>query len=106
MPFQRVLKFVGLYLAASIFAAAGMLFYAAPYHPKSLSGWTLFFLLALPITFAGEAIGEAVWRNRIAKKIESGTAGRPISGRRMGYVFVAMLLLFAISCAVVSLLGL
>ncbi len=74
-----------------------MLIVAFPSHPKSLLGWFAFFILALPVTLLGEVIGEGLWQNRLARRIEEKTAGQSFSWWRITYGFVAMLLVFAVA---------
>ena len=96
----RVIKIAGIYVALSAIAAIGVLIGVFPKHPTTLNGWLLLLALALPLTIAGEFVGEAIWHNRIAKAIESQTVGRNLSVLRVLYAFVAMLLLFGLVFAV------
>ena len=73
-----------------------MLIVAFPHHPRTLVGWAAFFLLALPVTLFGEAVGEGLWRNRVAQAVEQRAEGQSFSWLRIAYGFVAMLLLFAV----------
>ncbi|HET7831538.1 MAG TPA: hypothetical protein VFK88_01095 [Gallionella sp.] len=91
---KRVLKFLGWYIAASFAAALAMLLFAFPDYPRTITGWLVFFLLALPVTLVGEATGNMLWRNRVALAVEEHSAGQSLSWLRIAYGFVVMLLLF------------
>ena len=93
---KRFFKIAGIYLLLSAFAAVGVLIGAFPKYPTTLNGWVLLLLLALPLTIVGELIGEVIWRNRIARAVEENTAGQSLSGLRIFYALVAMLLLFGL----------
>lgn len=96
----RVLKIAGIYIGISAIAAVGVLVGVFPKHPTTLNGWLLLLAIALPLTIAGELVGEVIWRNRLARAVESHTAGQSLSGLRMTYALVAMLLLFGLMFAV------
>jgi hypothetical protein len=102
---QRVIKFLGLYVAISIFAAVVLLIYVFSHYPKSIVGWVLFFVLALPIAIIGEAIGEAIWRNPVARKLERLTSDRSLSWLRICYGFIAILLLSGLVWAIIVIFG-
>jgi hypothetical protein len=74
----------------------GVLIGVFPKHPTTLGGWLLLLGLALPLTIAGELVGEAIWRNRLARAIENNTKDQSLSGLRMLYALVAMLLVFGL----------
>ncbi|MDP2239758.1 MAG: hypothetical protein Q8K18_06285 [Burkholderiales bacterium] len=96
----RFLKIAGIYVVMSAVAAVGVLIGIFPKHPNTINGWLLLLALALPLTIAGELVGEFIWRNRVAQAVETNTAGRSLSGLRIVYAFVAMLLLFGLVFAV------
>ncbi len=102
---MRILRFLGWYCALTMIAAVGMLIFAFPSHPKSSTGWLWFFVLALPITLIGEAIGEGLWRNPLAKRIEQKTSTHSFSWLRIAYGFVVMLLVFAAAWCAALLFG-
>jgi hypothetical protein len=77
-------------------AAVALLIYCFPSYPKSLLGWILLFIFALPITVAGEWMGGLITENRLAQKIENETTSEPVSIVRMIYLLFALLLAFAI----------
>ena len=92
----RLAKIMGLYIGLSVIAAMGVLIGVFPKHPTTLNGWLVLLVLALPLTIVGELVGEVIWRNRLAHAIESNTKGQSLSGLRMLYVLVAMLLVFGL----------
>ena len=93
---KRLLTIAGIYLSLSAVAAVGVLMGAFSKHPTTVNGWVLLLLLALPLTIVGELIGEVIWRNRIAHAVEENTTGQSLSGLRILYALVAMLLLFGL----------
>lgn len=93
---KRLLIIAGIYLSMSAIAAVSVLIGAFPEHPTTLNGWVLLMLLALPLTIVGELVGEIIWRNRIARAVEENTPGQSLSGSRILYALVAMLLLFGL----------
>ena len=101
----RLFRFLGWYLALTFAASLGLLILALPNHPKTLSGWLWFFLLALPVTLVGELIGEGIWRNPVAKAIEKESSNRQFSWLRIAYGFVAMLLIFGVVWGLALFLG-
>ena len=65
----------------------------------------MFFILALPFTVVGEVIGEGLWRNPLAKRVEEQTSESSFLWLRIIYGFFAMLLVFAAAWAVVLFFG-
>ncbi len=102
---ERLLTFVILYLTLSTVAALVLLAEIFPHYPKTLAGWALLFALALPLTLAGELIGEFFWRNRIAQVIAARSSSSSLSLLRLGYAFAIMLLFFALAMWIHSWLG-
>jgi hypothetical protein len=100
MAMARLLRIAGIYLGLSVIAALGIVIGVFPKHPTTLNGWLLLLVLALPLTIAGEMLGEAVWRNKLADAVRDNTRGQSLSALRMVYALVAGLLLFAIVTAV------
>lgn len=92
----RLARISAVYVGLSVIAAVGVLVGVFPKHPTTLNGWLLLLVLALPLTIAGELVGEMIWRNRLARAIESNTKGQSLSGFRMLYALVAMLLMFGL----------
>jgi polyferredoxin len=96
----RLLKIIVAYIALSAIAAVFILIGLFPWHPITAGGWGLLLVLALPLTIVGELIGEALWRNRLAQAVEKKTKERSLSGLRILYALVVMLLLFSFVFAV------
>ena len=84
---KNFLKLIAFYLVISACATFGLilLFGSAP---KTIVGWGLLFLFALPITVFGEKIGEIIFR----KEIDS--ENRKLSPKRMLYLFIVFGLIF------------
>lgn len=57
---RRIFELLGMTTVLAIIAAAGLLFWLRPWHPTTVWGWLRFVVLALPVTAAGEWIGDAV----------------------------------------------
>jgi hypothetical protein len=91
---KRVLIIAGSYLAFSVVAAICLLIMAFPDHPTTPTGWTLLLLLSIPILIVGELFGKVIWRNRVARYIDEKTAGTALSGARMMYGVVALLMAY------------
>jgi len=102
---ERLLTFIGLYVALSVVAAIALLAGIFPQYPKTLGGWALLLALALPLTLAGEFVGEFFWRNRIAQAIATRSSGSSLSLLRLSYAFAVMLLCFALAVGIHSWLG-
>jgi hypothetical protein len=92
---MRPVHFAAGYLAFTGVAALVLLWTGYPWHPQTIGGWIAFLLLAAPLVIAAEAVGGWWWGNRWARKIESETAGQPLSFRRLAYALLIMLLIFA-----------
>ena len=102
---ERLLTFVVLYLTLSTAAVLALLGGVFPNHPKTVTGWALLFVLALPLTLAGELVGEFLWRNRIAHAIAARSSGSSLSFLRLGYAFAVMFLFFVLALGVHRWLG-
>ena len=74
-----------------------------PFHPITLTGWVIWFVAALPVTIAGEAIGSAVFNRKTGRAIDPSV--QRVSVGRIGYGVVAALLLLFVVFFVVYLLG-
>ena len=70
-----------------------------PSHPKATIGWFGLFAGALPITVAGEWLGEVVFENRFAASLRSNTNAGSVSWLRVTYGVVAV---FALLTAVTA----
>ena len=102
---RRVFELVGMTSVLAIIAAAGLLFSLYPWHPKTVWGWLLFVVLALPVTAAGEWIGNAVLGNRFARRIGRNTPHGRISWARVGYGVLALILMMTAITGVLALIG-
>jgi hypothetical protein len=85
---QRVLKFIGGYLALSLSAGIGWLILDFPSHPKSASGCFWLFMLVLPLIIVGEYVGEFLWNNKVTRVVELKTTGRSFSWLRIAYASI------------------
>jgi hypothetical protein len=103
---QRVLTFLGRYVAVSAVAALLLLLYLFPDHPNSLRGWLILFVVALPIILVGELIAKFFYKNPHARAVDAKTVGRSFSWLRISFMFVTMLLLFALELVGLRWLGL
>ena len=65
-----------------------------PFHPVTLIGWIIWYLLATPVLFLGELIGEKVFSEKVGKRIDSDTSR--ISGNRI----FALLMIYVVLLAV------
>lgn len=96
----RLLRLIAAYIALSAIAALFVLIGIFPWHPATAGGWGLLLALALPLIIVVELVGEALWRNRLAQAVEAKTKERSLSGLRILYALVVMLLLFGLIFAV------
>jgi hypothetical protein len=92
---MRLAPWAAAYLAFNGAAALVLWWTGYPWHPQTIGGWIAFLLLAAPLVMAAESVGGWLWGNRWARKIESETAGQPLSFRRLAYALLIMLLIFA-----------
>lgn len=72
-------------------AAVLWLVFAFPWHPKSPLGWALLFLLALPMTLAGEFVGDKLLNSRPGRYVEKKTKHKSFSCLRIVYVLAVSL---------------
>jgi hypothetical protein len=94
---KRLLKFAVTYLFSSLATALLWLLwllYIHPNFPRTVTGWGLLFLLALPAMLLGELIGEFAWKNPFARAISAQTSKRSLSGLRILYGLLVMLVVF------------
>ena len=89
-------RFIAIYFTVSLFLCGFGLFAGYPWHPITLLGWILFFLLVPPIYLLSEFVGELIFSDRMGDKIESRKISPLISVHRMAYAFFAVLLLLGI----------
>src|SRR5690349_17486314 len=103
---QRVLTFLGRYVAVSAVAAFLLLLYLFPYHPSSWGGWLILLIVALPVILVGEGIGRFLSSNPLARAVEAKTAGRSFSWLRIFFMLISMLLVGALVLVTLRWLGL
>jgi len=89
-------RFVAIYFILSLFLCGFALIAGYAWHPITLLGWIVFFLLIPLIYMLFEFIGSSIFSDRIGEKIESRRVASLISGQRMTYAFFVMLLFLAI----------
>jgi hypothetical protein len=104
---RRVLSFLGIYVVCSAVATFFLLLNWFPYHPHSLSGWLVFFVVAVPVTVVGEGIAKFVFfSNPVARAIDAKTEGRSFSWLRISFMLITMLLFSALVLVILHRLGL
>ena len=96
---REVLRAVGIYLLASVICAGFALLVAIPYHPRTMWGWLLLFLLALPLWLIGEWLGRLIFTNKLAHAIDSQSDNRGWWFRAL-YLFLVAVLAFGAFAAV------
>ena len=99
---RKAKEFVSIYIVASLICGLIALILAFPFHPITALGWAIWFVAALPIAGAGEAVGTAIFDKKIGEAISDDTDH--VSGGRIAYGVVAALLFFTILFFVVGLL--
>ena len=96
---KSVLRFVAIYFLLSAVLGAVALVSSFPAWPSSWLGWLGLFALVVPLTLAGELVGESLHRNQIARAVERRTQSKRFSWLRLGYLLAVGLVVVA---AVVS----
>ena len=96
----RVVCFLGMYVAASLVLGTLLLLQVWPWQPKTIVGWLALLLLALPITAAGEWLGNLILENRFAGSLGRNTAGDSVAWLRVAYGVAALLLIYAVGGAI------
>jgi hypothetical protein len=89
-------RFIAIYFVVSLFICGIALIVGYPWHPITLLGWIIFFLLIPIIYMLLEFIYSIILSDRISEKIESRREAPLISGQRMVYALFVMLLILAI----------
>ena len=92
---NRLLRFAAAYVVLSLVLGGLALVQAFPSRPTSWLGWLALFALVVPVTLAGEFVGELLFRNRLSQAVEQRTQQRTFSWLRIGYVLILFLPLFA-----------
>lgn len=80
------LKFTAIYAVAAFFVGIGGLVVTYPYHPITILGWVVWFLLALPIYVTLESFAGRVFSKRVGYKIDE--KRESLSIRRIVFGFV------------------
>ena len=99
--FRSVVRFIAIYVVLSGLIGALALLQLWPWQPKTAVGWLVLFVCALPITAAGEWLGQLAFENRFATSLGNGTAPDSLSWLRVAYGVVVVLVLTAIAVAIV-----
>jgi hypothetical protein len=89
---MRPFRFLLICVIIALVAAGLLLLDLWPWHPTSWRAWLLFFVIALPVTIAGEWLAEAVLNNPLSKSVDRATTGRSFSWYRIGYLLGLALL--------------
>jgi hypothetical protein len=89
---RRAIQFLLLYLGVSLLLALVWAITAFPHFPSTPAQGLWILVLALPVQLAGEFLGERLWNNRIARRVERSGAGAGFSWLRVGYGLMALLL--------------
>jgi hypothetical protein len=92
---KSLLRFVVAYVLLS--AVLGLLALVSSFsaRPSSWVGWALMFAMVIPVTLAGELVGEVLHRNRVARAVAQRTEGSGFSWLRLGYLLLAGLVIAA-----------
>jgi hypothetical protein len=99
---RKAKEITSIYVVASIVYGLLALVLAFPFHPITVVGWAIWFVVALPIAIIGEAVGSAIFDRKIEEAISDGSDH--VSAGRVAYGVVAALLFLTIIFFVVWLL--
>jgi hypothetical protein len=99
---RKAKEFISIYVVASVAYGLFALILAFPFHPITVLGWVIWFVAALPIAGAGEAVGSAIFDRKIGEAISDDTDH--VSAGRVAYGVIAALLFLTIILFVVWLL--
>ncbi|MEO6279932.1 hypothetical protein [Roseateles sp.] len=88
---KSALKFVLAYVLLSCLLGGLSLIQSFPALPTSWLGWLLMFVLVIPITLAGEFLGEVLFRNPVSQFVERRTKHRQFSWLRVLVALAGML---------------
>lgn len=92
---NRLLRIAAAYVVLSLVMGGLALLQGFPQRPTTWLGWALLFALVLPVTVAGELVGEFLFRNRLSQAVEQRTQPHGFSWLRIAYVLLLFLPLFA-----------
>ena len=93
------LRFLGIYTTLSLILGLLLLLQVFPWRPTTVVGWIGFFAVALPLTAAGEWLGDVVFENRMAQRLGS-TEPNSFSFLRIAYGVVAILMLVIVGLGI------
>jgi hypothetical protein len=91
---RTIIKSVGIYVGLSVFLVLTWAIFSYPNMPSTLSGWLWAFLLAVPLQFAFEFLGELVTKSKATRFVEQKTAEQSFALVRILYG-VVLFLVFA-----------
>ncbi len=96
---KRVFQFLAAYVLASLVLGAVLVLQSYPSAPQSVVQWGVLFVLAIPLTLLGEAIGELLFRNSLTRAVDKATERKTFSWLRIGYMLVLALTVVALMWA-------
>lgn len=76
-----------MYLVASLFIGIPFALVNGIW-PKSITGWIIVIIFALPTMLLGELLGEKLFSNKISQGIDKNRKDKIISVRRIGYALI------------------
>jgi hypothetical protein len=100
---RKFIEFIWIYAVVSVLYGLFALLLFFPFHPITAIGWVVWFVAALPISMAGEAVGSAAFNKKTGVAINPDT--EQVSAGRIGYGVIVALMFIFIILFVVSLLG-
>jgi hypothetical protein len=101
-----VLKFIGIYLALALAAGVMALLQLWPWQPKTAIGWGALLILALPVTVAGEWIGQRIFNKRVSDSLGASAEPGSIAWMRVAYgVAVVVVIAAAVGAIYVAVEG-
>jgi hypothetical protein len=80
-----VLRFIGIYLALALVVGVLALLQLWPWQPKTVVGWGALLILALPVTVAGEWIGQRIFNRRMSDSLGASAEPGSIAWMRVAY---------------------
>lgn len=91
---HKAKQILWVYVLASVMYGIFALLLLFPVHPISLTGWGIWFAVALPIALAGETIGSVLFNNRTGQFLDQDVDG--ISITRVAYGVVVAIVLMVV----------
>lgn len=99
---RKSVEFIWIYLVVCVLYGLFALLLFFPFHPITTTGWIVWFLAALPVSMAGEAVGAAVFNKKSGETINPDTDH--LSAGRIGYGVVVTLILLVVLFVIAGLL--